>query len=112
MFNNFKLHLKRVTPNVQIQQEISKMLDIQGKIMNVFYQEIHVPAHVHDLSNTKFEKMNVFSGNVPYVMVITITKAEYINGDFFYPPTYFTWENIIELTVKVNSIPLPYKIKN
>ena len=112
VFKNFKLRLKQVTPEIQIQQEISRMLDVQGKLMNVFFQEIHIPAHVHDLSNTKFEKMNIFSGNVPYVIIITITKADYVNGDFFYPPTYFTWEKMIEIIVKVNSVPIPYKIKN
>ena len=112
IFRDFRLNMKRLTPNAQIQQEISSALDVQGKLMNVFYQEIHVTTNFHDLTNSKCQRMNIFSGNVPYVMVMTLIKADYVNGNFYYPPTYFTWEHISDITVKVNNIPVCYKIKN
>ena len=101
---------KILTPSAQIQEDINRMLDVEGKYINIFYQEIHVRSEVHKLSNSKFTCNNVFGFNCPYVMILTIVRTDYVNGDFYRTPTYCTWEKI-KVVVKVNNVPLPVKIE-
>ena len=41
-----------------------------------------------------------------------LVRNDYYNGDAFVPPTYFSWEKMISIVVKVNNIPICYPIKN
>lgn len=93
-------------------KKTNKMLDIKGEYINIFYQEIHVRSEVHKLSNSKFTCNNVFGFNCPYVLILTIVRTDYVNGDFFRTPSHCTWEKIKNVVVKVNNIPLPIKIEN
>ena len=88
------------------------MLDVEGKYINILYQEIHVRGEVHKLSNSKYTCNNVFGFNCPTVMILTIVRADYVNGDFFRTPSHCTWEKIKKVVVKVNNIPLPVKIES
>ena len=47
----FEIHYKVLTPSAQIQEDINRMLDMEGNYINIFYQEIHVRSEVHKLSN-------------------------------------------------------------
>ena len=108
----FEIEYSVYTPSSQIQSDISRMLDMDGKYMNVFYQEIHVRSQVHSLSNSKFSCQNVFGSNAPYVFILSVVRTNYVNGDFYRPPSYCTWEKIKEVVVKINNVPLPVKIEN
>ena len=108
----FEIEYGVYTPSAQIQSDITRMLDVEGKYMNVFYQEIHVRSEVHSLSNSKFSCHNVFGSNAPYVLILTVVRTDYENGDFFRTPSHCTWEKIKEVVVKVNNVPLPVKIES
>ena len=108
----FEIHYKVLTPDAQMQEDINRMLDVEGKYINIFYQEIHVRSEVHKLSNSKFTYNNIFRFNCSYVLILTIVRTDYVNGDFFRTPTYCTWEKIKQVMVKINNIPLPIKIEN
>ena len=108
----FKIYYKVLTPSAQIQEDINKMLDVEGKYCNIFYQEIHVRSEVHKLSNSKFTCNNVFRFNCPSVLILTVVRTDYVNGDFFRTPSHCTWEKMKQVVVKVNNIPLPVKIEN
>ena len=88
----FELEYSIYTPEAQIQADVNRMLDVEGKYINVFYQEIHVRSEVHKLSNSKFTCNNVFGSNTPYVLILTIVRTDYVNGDFYRTPTHCTWE--------------------
>ena len=98
----FEIHYKVQTPDAQIQETMNRMLDVEGKYINVFYQEIHVRNEVHKLSNSQFSCNNV--------LILTIVRTDYVNGDFFRTPAHCTWEKIKHVVVKVNNVPLPVKI--
>ena len=108
----FELHYSIFTPNAQIQADLNRMLDVEGKYINIFYQEIHVRSEVHKLSNSKFTCNNVFGSNTPYVFILAIVRTDYVNGDFYRTPAHCTWEKIKEVVVKVNNVPIPVKIEN
>ena len=108
----FEIEYSVYTPSSQIQKDISRMLDLEGKYMNVFYQEIHIRSEVHSLSNSKFSCHNVFGSNAPYVLILSVVRTDYVNGDFYRTPSHCTWEKIKEVVVKVNNVPLPVKIEN
>ena len=109
---HFEIEYSVYTPSAQIQSDINRMLDVEGKYMNVFYQEIHVRSEVHSLANSKFSCHNVFGSNAPYVLILTVVRVDYENGDFFRTPSHCTWEKIKEVVVKVNNVPLPVKIES
>ena len=109
--SQFEIYYKVITPSAQI-QDINRMLDVEGKYINIFYQEIHIRSEVHKFSNSKFTCNNVFGFNCPYVMILTLVRTDYVNGDFYRTPTYCTWEKIKQVVVKVNNVPLPVKIEN
>ena len=108
----FEIHYKILTPNAQIQEDINRMLDMEGKYINVFYQEIHVRNEVHKLSNSKFTCNNEFGFNCPYVLILTVVHMDYVNGDFFRTPSHCTWEKIKQVIVKVNNVPIPVRIES
>ena len=81
-FKNFKMKYKILTPKVQLQAEINEHLDIKGDPVNAFYQEVHIRSETHLLSSSKFSCNNVFGMNTPYVLIITLSRVHYINGDF------------------------------
>ena len=108
----FEIQYGVYTPSAQIQEDLNRMLDFEGKYINVFYQEIHLRSEVHKLSNSKFTCNNVFGSNAPYVLILSVVRTDYVNGDFYRTPSHCTWENIKEVVVKVNNVPLPVKIEN
>ena len=110
--DQFAIFYKVVTPSAQIQEDINRMLDVEGKYINLFYQEIHVRGEVHKLSNSKYSCNNVFGFNCPAVLILSIVRSDYVNGDFFRTPSHCTWEKIKKVVVKVNNIPLPIKIES
>ena len=110
--NDFKIHFKVLTPDAQIQEDINRMLDVEGKYINLFYQEIHVRSEVHKLSNSKFTCNNVFGFNCPYVLIIGLVRSDFVNGDFYRTPAYCMWEKMKDVVVKVNSVPIGAKIEN
>ena len=110
--DQFEIFYKVVTPSAQIQEDINRMLDVEGKYINLFYQEIHNRGEVHKLSNSKYMCNNVFGYNCPTVMILSMVRADYVNGDFFRTPSHCTWEKIKKVIVKVNNIPLPIKIES
>ena len=112
ILKDFKLEYGVYTPNAQIQSDLNKMLDVQGRNINVFYQEIHVRSQVHSLSNSKFTCHNVFGTNCPYVLILSLVRTDYVNGDFFRSPSFCTWEKINEVIVKINNVPLPVTIED
>ena len=112
VLKQFEIEYSVYTPSAQIQKDISRMLDLEGKYMNIFYQEIHVRSEVHSLSNSKFSCHNVFGSNAPYVLILTVVRTDYVNGDFCRTPAHCTWEKIKEVVVKVNNVPLPVKIES
>ena len=110
--NDFKIHFKVLTPDAQIQEDINRMLDVEGKYINLFYQEIHVRSEVHKLSNSKFTCNNVFGFNCPYVLIIGLVRTDYVNGDFYRTPAHCMWEKMKDVVVKVNGVPVGAKIEN
>ena len=91
---NFKMYYKVLTAKAQLQVDINQNLDVKGKPVNVFYQKVHIRSEVHNLGNSKFSCTNVFGMNTPYVLIITLSRSAYINGDFYHPPTHWTWEKM------------------
>lgn len=85
-FKNFRLYYKVLTPKVQIQAEVSKELYLKGSSVNTFFQEIHTQSVTHDLANSSFSCMNVFGGNLPYVMIMTV--AIFLSSYIFYMGRY------------------------
>ena len=109
--NEFYMHFKHVTPNDLIQSQINAMIEKQGKTVNVFTQEVHVKTSFHNCENSKFSVNDIFGRNIPYQMILGVTRNDYYNGDAFVPPFYFGWEKTTSV-VKVNNIPICYTIKN
>ena len=45
-------------------------------------------------------------------MIMGLVRNEYYNGDAFVPPTYFSWEKMTNVIIKMNNNPICYPIKN
>ena len=102
-FKNFQMKYKILTPKAQLQAEINEHLDIKGEPVNVFFQEVHIRSETQIVE---------FGMNTPYVLIITLSRVNYINGDFYHPPTHCTWEKMKQITVKVNNIVVSPVIEN
>ena len=111
-FNNFYMHFKHVTPDDLIQSQINLLMEKQGRPVDVFTQEVHVRTAVHNCESSKFSCNDIFGSNIPHVMLMGLVRNDYYNGDAFVPPTYFSWEKMTSVIVKVNNIPICYPIKN
>lgn len=38
--------------------------------------------------NVKGQMVNVFGGNIPYVLILSVSRVNYINIDFHHNPNY------------------------
>ena len=45
-------------------------------------------------------------------MILGVVRNDYVNGDAFIPPSYFSWGKMTNVIVKVNNNPICYLIKN
>ena len=45
-------------------------------------------------------------------MILGVVRNDYVKGDAFVPPAYFSWEKMINLIAKVNNNYICYPIKN
>ena len=84
------MHFKHVTLKDLIQSQINQLMETQGQTINIFTQEIHVITEVHNCENSKFSCNDIFGCNIPYSMILGVVRNDYVNGDGFVPPTYFS----------------------
>ena len=110
--SEFYMHFKHVTPSDTIQSQINLLMEKQWQLVNVFTQEVHVKMTVHNCESNKFSCNDIFGGNIPYQMAMGFVRNDYYNGDAFVPPTYFSWEKMTSVVIKVNNHPICYPIKN
>ena len=88
-FSEFYMHFKHVTPSDLIQSQIN-LIEKRGRPVNVFAQEVHVKTTVHNCESSKFSCNDIFSCNIPYMMILGLVRNDYYNGDAFVPQTYFS----------------------
>ena len=100
--DKFYLHLKYVTPKAQIQASLNKILQTDGKVSQIFLNEVRVTIHPHNRGMSSLSISEVFNGHILYLYIYFANQQDYSNGDAFLPPTHHNWEGITDIYITVN----------